>query len=445
MRIASINLQNGLKTADKRARLERWLDAWTPDLLLAQEPCARGTTPPTAVGEYQILGGNGHVAAYMRNAGVLPSVEQVDERVQLVRIGSTAICNAYFPYEPKAARTKLFGLLNRELAARRTPDVLVFGDFNMAPRPEDGRYGDDEAKDWTGVAERAAMRELLEERGLVDVFAERAPPVEPYTFERLNRGKMTRFRCDFVLVSARISTPTTTPLYVAHDTRRGSGRFTDHSGIVIDAPLDEHPGQGASSMGASLSAPASYGHVWRRRAALEVIDDARTLASRVDDLAREPVLGLDVETEIYTANPRLCLVQIATASSVVLIDALRIEDLRPLKRLLEDSKITKVIHHAAAERTALGRLGFTIINVYDTEKASRRLRGGRAGHTLAEVCERELGVGVDKTEQRSNWATRPLTAKQMDYAAIDAEVLVALHAEFEKREPTDRQPLLFML
>jgi ATP-dependent Lhr-like helicase len=46
------------------------------------------------------------------------------------------------------------------------------------------------------------------------------------------------------------------------------------------------------------------------------------------------------------------------------------------------------------------------------------------------VCERELGVSLDKGVQTSNWSGRPLDADRLRYAALDAEVLLALHACF---------------
>jgi ribonuclease D len=42
------------------------------------------------------------------------------------------------------------------------------------------------------------------------------------------------------------------------------------------------------------------------------------------------------------------------------------------------------------------------------------------------VCERELGVSLDKGEQTSDWGRRPLDAEQIRYAALDAEVLLGL-------------------
>ena len=42
------------------------------------------------------------------------------------------------------------------------------------------------------------------------------------------------------------------------------------------------------------------------------------------------------------------------------------------------------------------------------------------------VCERELGIELDKTEQTSDWSARPLSKRQMAYAALDVKVLPPL-------------------
>ena len=46
------------------------------------------------------------------------------------------------------------------------------------------------------------------------------------------------------------------------------------------------------------------------------------------------------------------------------------------------------------------------------------------------VCERELGISLDKSSQTSNWSRRPLDADQLRYAALDAEVLLVLYDRF---------------
>jgi ATP-dependent Lhr-like helicase len=46
------------------------------------------------------------------------------------------------------------------------------------------------------------------------------------------------------------------------------------------------------------------------------------------------------------------------------------------------------------------------------------------------VCERELGILLDKSSRTSNWSRRPLDPDQLMYAALDAEVLLMLYDLF---------------
>ena len=69
--------------------------------------------------------------------------------------------------------------------------------------------------------------------------------------------------------------------------------------------------------------------------------------------------------------------------------------------------------------------------VFDTMVESRRIRPEALdGHTLAKVCDRELGASLDKSQQTSNWSRRQLDSEQLRYAALDAEVLLTLHHRF---------------
>lgn len=144
------------------------------------------------------------------------------------------------------------------------------------------------------------------------------------------------------------------------------------------------------------------------------------------------VIGLDVETTI-TRDQSLCLVQIGTHTETALIDPLVVEDLDPLKALLEDEGVVKVIHNASFEKRVLGGYGIEIANVYDTMTVSRQLRKikGKGMNTLATVCKRELDLVIDKVPQTSNWRRRPLADRQRKYAALDAEILLRLYDVFE--------------
>ena len=160
-----------------------------------------------------------------------------------------------------------------------------------------------------------------------------------------------------------------------------------------------------------------------------------TMAEVVAELEREAVLGLDVETTL--AGRSLCLMQIATRTHCYLIDALEVADLSPLTEVLASARIRKVIHNASFERSVLGRHGLLIDGVVDTLEISRARYGRKleGGHSLKAVCARELGLEMSKEEQTSDWARRPLSERQIRYAALDAEVLLQLYDRFMVPDP----------
>lgn len=169
------------------------------------------------------------------------------------------------------------------------------------------------------------------------------------------------------------------------------------------------------------------------RPALPVVrvEHAAALQQAVHDLASQAVIGLDVETTL--TDQRLCLVQVATPQRTYLIDPLAIHDLRPLAPIFAAKSPIKVIHYATFERRVLGAEGFELGGVVDTHQCSRRAYGVKAegGHSLAALCRRALGRVLDKGEQSSPWHRRPLTTSQLNYAALDAEVLLKLYAHFQ--------------
>jgi ATP-dependent helicase Lhr and Lhr-like helicase len=157
---------------------------------------------------------------------------------------------------------------------------------------------------------------------------------------------------------------------------------------------------------------------------------APQLEAAVAALMAEPLVGLDVETTLKERT--LCLIQVAGRETTYLIDTLELPDLEVLGQLLASTETTKLIHYASFEREALGRHGFALQAVLDTRAVSHKLHGDAGGHSLAEVCARELGVKLDKSEQTGDWTRRPLTESQVTYAALDAEVLLRLHSHFEE-------------
>lgn len=168
------------------------------------------------------------------------------------------------------------------------------------------------------------------------------------------------------------------------------------------------------------------------RRPFELLRTTDALARAVADLGNEALVGLDVETSLFTQE--LCLVQVSTRSKTLIVDPLAVS-LEPLRCLLEIQGPTKVIHNAPFERRILRESGFEVAEVFDTLKASRLIGPRTESHRLSAVCERHLGRALDKSAQSSNWRARPLSPEQLTYAAVDAEVLLDLHEVLHRRLP----------
>ncbi len=171
--------------------------------------------------------------------------------------------------------------------------------------------------------------------------------------------------------------------------------------------------------------PGEPGFTFRRP--VRLVSSQEGLEGLSRELLREEAIALDVETTLDWGT--LCLAQVATGDFNAVIDVFEIGDLAPFFLVLEDPAVRVIIHNAPFERGVLGRYGCQITSIFDTLAASRRLRGYRipGGHSLRAVCRRELGFELDKSYQTCDWTRRPLTPGQLNYAALDAEVLIDLY------------------
>lgn len=226
---------------------------------------------------------------------------------------------------------------------------------------------------------------------------------------------------------------------------RDAHRFAEAAGFAApdDTPaylaalcgetlFDQTASLGTTTEDGAFCFEARRGGLHRPQNPIHYADTQEAIAAACAALVDCPVIGLDVETTLD--EPRtLCTVQLGTASETWVFDALALEDYTPLKTLLGDPGIEKVIHNALFEEQMLGKHGVRIANIFDTLPASRAKykRGSVDGHHLGAVCERELGIYLDKTLQTSDWTQRPLSREQLDYAALDAEVLLTLHRVFK--------------
>jgi ribonuclease D len=161
----------------------------------------------------------------------------------------------------------------------------------------------------------------------------------------------------------------------------------------------------------------------------ELIETRADLDALAQDLLSEKVLSIDTEADsFYHYFDKTCLVQIATRRQIYLIDPLALggpSELSPLGPIFASPDIRKIFHAAEYDIFVLKRdCSFQFANLFDTMISAQLLGYPAVG--LAGIAERHCDVKLPKDEQRSDWSRRPLTAKQMSYAAADVLYLISL-------------------
>jgi ribonuclease D len=118
--------------------------------------------------------------------------------------------------------------------------------------------------------------------------------------------------------------------------------------------------------------------------------------------------------------PELCVVQLAGASDVAVVDA-EAEgiDLAPLGALLADQSVMKVFHAARQDiEIFVLKFGDVPRPLFDTQVAAMVAGfGDQAGYDA--LVSALTGGSIDKSHRFSDWSARPLSAAQITYAAAD--------------------------
>ncbi len=159
------------------------------------------------------------------------------------------------------------------------------------------------------------------------------------------------------------------------------------------------------------------------------VTDPEHAIKALETLSKEKMVGVDIETTgLDPFSTTILTVQIGTETETYVFDARKIafKEFSPLRELLEDSKIVKLLHNAKFDYKMIKvHYGIEINNIYDTMLAEGVLTAGLGkSMSLNATVLRRLGITLKKDVRETfvNFSST-LTEEQLKYAAADTLIL----------------------
>lgn len=148
------------------------------------------------------------------------------------------------------------------------------------------------------------------------------------------------------------------------------------------------------------------------------------------ELADAPAIAFDTEfVSEHTYRPELCLLQVAAAGQLVVVDTKVVRDLNPFWELLTTPGRESIVHAGREEVSfcweAVGRPPAGLFDV--------QLAAGLIGYEYpagyGTLVNRIMRKTLHKRETRTDWRRRPLSPHQIDYALDDVRDLETIRNE----------------
>lgn len=163
------------------------------------------------------------------------------------------------------------------------------------------------------------------------------------------------------------------------------------------------------------------------------------LADCCQKAIKAPFVALDTEfVRTRTLRPEVGLIQLYDGDVLSLIDPLAIDEWEPLRHLLLDPAVEKLLHAAGEDLELFSNLFDVAIYPLLDSQILAAFVGEPISCGLASLTQRCLGVELAKEERRTDWLQRPLREEQLRYAAADVYYLLPLVEWLKSKEEFSR-------
>ena len=160
------------------------------------------------------------------------------------------------------------------------------------------------------------------------------------------------------------------------------------------------------------------------------IDQDDQLAELCSAWRNQAAIAVDTEfMRSDTFYPIAGLLQIGDGKGCYLIDPLAIKNLAPLRELMLDTAVTKVLHSCSEDLEVFQRwLGVVPEPLFDTQIAAA-FAGLGFSLGYSSLVKALLAIEIPKDETRSDWLQRPLSVAQLNYAALDVAHMLIVYGK----------------
>jgi ribonuclease D len=160
------------------------------------------------------------------------------------------------------------------------------------------------------------------------------------------------------------------------------------------------------------------------------ISQDQELAELCERLRDQAAVAVDTEfMRTDTFYPIAGLIQLGDGKTCYLVDPLSITDFSPLRELMLDEKVVKVLHSCSEDIEVFSSLlGDVPSPIFDTQIAAA-FAGFGFSLGYAGLVKAVLNIDVPKDETRSDWLQRPLSESQIKYAALDVRHMLIVYGK----------------
>ncbi|HTF94837.1 MAG TPA: ribonuclease D [Cellvibrio sp.] len=160
------------------------------------------------------------------------------------------------------------------------------------------------------------------------------------------------------------------------------------------------------------------------------IDQDAQLVALCDQWRQQAAIAVDTEfMRSDTFYPIAGLLQVGDGKGCYLIDPLAISNTAPLRELMLDGKVTKVLHSCSEDLEVFQRwLGVVPAPIFDTQIAAA-FAGLGFSLGYSSLVNTLLNTEIPKDETRSDWLQRPLSIAQLNYAALDVAHMLVVYGK----------------